>query len=106
MELEPEQIVLLTIHLSETRLDADRRAVSDLCEALEATLAQEEVGEFDGVEFEANVGTIYLYGSNAEALLAAIEPILRASPLASRIVATKRYGPAEDPNAPEERLHF
>ena len=48
-----------------------------LVEAIE----QAGVGEFDGNEFGPGEVTLFMYGSDAEALHRAVEPVLRTHPL-------------------------
>lgn len=59
------------------------------------------VGEFDGNEIGPDGATLYMYGPDAEALWAAIESVVRQSPLGPGSYAIKRYGP---PGAPETRV--
>jgi hypothetical protein len=47
-----------------------------------------------------------MYGPDADALFAAVEPILRESPLAVGGHAIKRYGKAVDPDAKNVRIDF
>ena len=66
----------------------------ELNEALEGT----EAGELDGHEIavDGSDGFLFLYGPDADALFAAIEPILRKSPLMPGADATLRYGGPDD----------
>ena len=56
------------------------------------------VGELDGHEIaiDGSDGFLFLYGPDADALFAAIEPVLRKSPVMPGADATLRYG---DPDA-------
>jgi len=97
-----EQAVLVTIDLTGDELGTgeEREAVSALGAALGAAVADAGAGEFDGDEFGGGEAVLYLYGPDAEALFAAIEPVLRADPLAGRIEVVRRAGP---PGSAEKR---
>jgi hypothetical protein len=71
-------------------LDALLALEDELSEALEGT----EIGEVDGheVAIDGSDGFLFLYGPDADALFAAIEPILRKSPVMAGADATLRYG--------------
>ncbi|MCO8275137.1 hypothetical protein M1L60_31610 [Actinoplanes sp. TRM 88003] len=58
---------------------------------VEAALAIDDAGELDGDEFGAGHVTIYLYGPDADRMLAAVESIVRRFPSPSRR-AYLRYG--------------
>jgi hypothetical protein len=47
-----------------------------------------------------------MYGPDADAPFAAIEPLLRSSPLTKAGSAIKRYGDATDPTAKEVKVKF
>lgn len=51
------------------------------------------LGECDGVEHGEHDTRIFLYGSDAEAMFRAVEPTLRAHPLAASAVVVVRRGP-------------
>ena len=59
------------------------------------------VGEFDGNEVGSDGVTLYMYGPDADTLWAAIESVVRQSPLGPGSHAIKRYG---GPGAPESRI--
>ena len=65
-----------------------------------------DAGEFDGHEFGDGSCTLFMYGPDADALFAAVEPILRASPLADGAYAVKRYGDVGEVNVREVPVHF
>jgi|EndMetStandDraft_8_1072994.scaffolds.fasta_scaffold23013_1 hypothetical protein len=76
----------------------------ELIEVLEAG----NLGELDGHEMELNGrdGTIYLYGPDADALFAAIEPVLKASLVTQGGNATLRYGDPDEPNVMEKYIEI
>jgi len=59
------------------------------------------VGEFDGNEIGPEEAVLYMYGPDADALWAAVEPALRAAPLGEGSYAVVRYG---EPGARERRV--
>ena len=71
-------------------LDALYALEDELIEALNG----KNVGELDGHEIaiDGNDGFLFLYGPDADALFAVIEPILRKSPVMPGADATLRYG--------------
>src|SRR5262245_17481536 len=68
-------------------------------DGIERALAGRGVGELDGNEVGGGTCVLFLYGPDADALLAAIEPVLRADPLTTSARVVRRYGPADDPGA-------
>lgn len=104
----PEQGVLIHLKLSDQKFGKTAEMTS--IHALEARLAEvikdKRLGELDGDEFGEGECTLYLYGPNADALFAAIEPLLRSSPLTKGGWATKRYGDAADPKSKEVKVPF
>lgn len=75
----------------------------DFEEQLEAAIASAEVGEYDGHEIAADFsdGTLYMYGPDADALFAVVQPLLAGAGLFRNARATLRYGPPED-GVPEQ----
>ena len=69
-----------------------------------AVLDGTSLGELDGHEIamDGSDGTVFLYGPDADALFAAIEPVLKASPVTQGGNATLRYGPHDMPNVLEK----
>lgn len=68
-------------------------------EELEEVLEGTGAGELDGHEIavDGSDGLLFLYGPDADALFAAIEPVLRKSAVMLGADATLRYGePGED----------
>jgi len=85
----------------------DRRpldALFALEDALVAALDGKDVGELDGNEIamDGSDGTIFLYGPDADALFAAIEPVLKSSAVTQGGNATLRYGGEDQPNVLEK----
>ena len=64
---------------------------------LEAAITANKSGEFDGDEVAVGGadGFLYMYGPDADRLLATILPILEAVPFMKGAKATKRYGPPD-----------
>jgi tetratricopeptide (TPR) repeat protein len=78
--------------------DYDLATLEDqLAEAIEP----QGLGEFDGNEFGPENVTLFLYGADAEALFAAIEPVLKAYPLCQNARVIIRQGP---PGSPEREV--
>jgi hypothetical protein len=104
----PEQAFIVTLKLSDdefgTEDEGDR--IFELSERMIRAIEQARAGEFDGNEFGGGQCTLFMYGPDADALCAAVDPILRESPLAQGAVAVKRYGDAADRNAPETRIQY
>lgn len=82
----------------------DREAVLALEDELEKLLSDGTVGELDGDEFGGNKCVLFMYGPDADRLFALIEPLLKATPIASSGYAIKRYGAADDLFASEKRV--
>jgi hypothetical protein len=103
-----EQAVIVHLKLSNDEFGTaeERDAIHTLCNALERVIESTFVGEFDGDEFGEGQCSLYMYGDDADALFAAVEPLLRASRLSRRGYAVKRYGDASDPSAREVRVDF
>ena len=80
-----EQAVIAYLPLTESSFGSERERmiVADLAGELEKTIREHGVGEFDGEEFGGGQCVIYMYGRDADLLFAAVEPIVRATPLAT-----------------------
>jgi hypothetical protein len=63
-------------------------------------------GDHDGHEFGAGEAVLYTYGGDASALFDAIRPCLDDISLRPGAYAIKRFGPATDPNALQERVEL
>src|SRR5436189_5624553 len=69
-----------------------------LAEAIET----QDAGEFDGDELGSEEIALFMYGPDADQLYAAVEPILRKSPLANVAQITLQYGA---PGGKERVIH-
>lgn len=69
-----------------------------------AVLDGTALGELDGHEIamDGSDGALFLYGPDADALFAAIEAALKASPVTQGGNATLRYGNHDTPNVLEK----
>jgi hypothetical protein len=83
-----------------------RKALYALEDQLEQALISGTVGEYDGNEVGQGEFVLYMYGQDANALFAAVEPFLKACPAAAGGYAIKRYGDASDPTAREVRVNW
>ncbi len=90
-----QQSVLVYLPLSDGEFGHpdERAAIHGLEGALAAAIEVAQAGELDGDEFGAGEATLFMYGPSADLLFAAIEPVLRASPLARNARVVLRYGP-------------
>ena len=77
-------------------LDALYALEDELHDALDG----QDVGELDGHEIamDGSDGFLFLYGPDADALFAAIEPVLRKSAVTPGADATLRYGDPDEPD--------
>jgi hypothetical protein len=99
-----DQAVL--VHLVGPALPDDVRATSDLAlleNRLTAAVAESDTGEFDANEVGASGAVLHLYGLDAEALYAAIEPVLLAHALCKGAEVTIRAGGV---GAPERHVRL
>jgi hypothetical protein len=73
-------------------------AIFDVEEQLEAAINAAGVGEFDGNEIAVDLsdGSLYMYGADAEALFAVVQPILAGAECLRNTRVTLRFGPPED----------
>jgi hypothetical protein len=81
----------------------ERRAVETLEECIEVAVARFG-GDHDGDEFGGGEAVLYTYGPDADLLFEAIRRCLVGFDVRDGAYAVKRYGPADDPNAREERI--
>jgi hypothetical protein len=72
------------------------KSIHALSDTLEAAIANNNAGEFDGDEFGGGECTLYMYGVDADSLFEAIKEPLLASPLSKGGHVIKRYGPPND----------
>ena len=89
----PQHAVLVRFAYGNT----DLSRLFALEERLEEAIVKGGVGEFDGNEVatDGSDGTLYMYGPDADALFAAVRPILLATEFTRGARATLRYGPPE-----------
>lgn len=78
----------------------ERRRLRAVEQRLSEVLGATGAGEFDGDEFGEGTVTLYMYGPDASALYAAVEPVLRSFPARPAQVLI-RYGESTDPSARE-----
>jgi hypothetical protein len=80
----------------------------DLEDQLLAALEGKNVGELDGHEIavDGSDGFLFLYGPDADALYAVIEPVLRASQVTQGGNATLRYGSHGEHNVLEKYIEI
>ena len=76
----------------------DLEPLFGLEEQLEEAIESAEVGEYDGneVAVSGSDGFLYMYGPDADALFAVVNPILASATCIRNAVATLRYGPPAD----------
>ncbi len=98
-----QHAVIATFSLSDTGWGApeDYDALEELEERLMEAIAENDVGEFDGIGRGMGVLEIFMYGPSADALWAVVEPILRDFPAHPGAYVILRAGP---PGAPEVRI--
>jgi len=105
---QPEHAVLVHLKLSgkEFGTNQERESIHALTDKLKEVINAKRLGEFDGDEFGDGGCTLYMYGPDADALFAGIEPLLRSSPVTKEATIIKRYGEAMNPNAKEVKVTF
>ena len=74
---------------------------------LESAIVAAGVGEYDGneVAVDGSDGTLYMYGPNADALLAVVKPALESCPFMKGAVVRLRYGPPGE-GVPEREVRL
>lgn len=89
-----EHAVIVQFQYGSTNLEALFSAEDQLG----AAIAAAKVGEMDGHEIAVNGsdGTFYMYGSDADKLFKAVEPVLRTIAFMKGASVTRRYGPPKD----------
>jgi hypothetical protein len=89
-----EQAVIITCNYGSTNLEA----LYGLEDRLAAKIEIEKVGEYDGNEiaYDGSQAILYMYGPDADKLLATIRPILETTSFMKGAIARVRYGPPED----------
>ena len=105
---EPEHAFIVTLILSDDQYgtEDERDRIHQFSDQLEAAIESAGAGEFDGDEFGAGTCTLYMYGPNADALFAAVDPLFKQSPLVKGARGVRRYGEASDQDAKEETVDY
>lgn len=87
----PEHAVLVLFAYGSTELSP----LFALEERLETAIATAGVGELDGNEIatDGSDGTLYMYGSDADALFAVVRPVLESTDFMRGARVRLRYGP-------------
>lgn len=103
-----EQAVIAHLPLTDHPFgsDREREAIFDLADTLRDAIDSQGVGEFDGEAWGGWLCALYMYGPDADRLVAVVQPILKAAPLARGGFVIKRYGAPEDNSAVETRLDW
>lgn len=98
--------VLVHLELSSDQFgtEAEREALFALEDEIIAALGN--LGEFDGNEFGGGECVFYIYGDNADRMLDAILPVLKASPASRGGYVVKRYGDAGDRGAGQVNIQL
>jgi hypothetical protein len=91
--------------------DGDERDLDPLYaleDELIAALDGKNLGELDGHEIaiDGSDGSLFLYGPDADALFAAIQPVLKSSPVTLGGNVTLRYGSPGQPNVLEKYIEI
>lgn len=92
----PEQAVIVFI----TSIPADS-GLDEIEDPIMDAIERADVGEFDGNEIGPDGAELYMYGPDADALWAAVRPVLEKAPIGPGSYATLRYG---EPGAREVRV--
>lgn len=90
----PEHAVIVHFNYGST----DLQPLFALEDELEDAIAAAAAGAYDGNEVAADGsdGFLYMYGPDADKLLAAVKPVLEACEFMRGATVTVRYGPPED----------
>lgn len=105
-----DQSVIVTFYNFAEKFWTDNKRSLDALFALENELAAildgKGIGELDGndIAMDGSNGRLYFYGADADALFAAIEPVLISSEVTQGGNATLRYGPIGQPNVMEKSV--
>lgn len=94
MSNTPEHAVIVHFNYGST----DLQPLFALEDKLEQAISAADAGELDGddVATDGSDGYLYMYGSDADKLFAAVEPVLKSSSFMAGATVTKRYGPPKD----------
>ncbi len=98
-----QQAVIASFKLSDADwgISEDFVDLDELEDRLMQVIEESGVGEFDGIGRGMGFLDIYMYGPDAEALWAVVEPILRDFPANPGSFVVKRYGA---PGTPEVHI--
>jgi hypothetical protein len=98
----PEHAVIVRFHYGST----DPEQLFGLEEQLEEAIIAADAGEYDGneVAVSGSDGVLYMYGPDADALFAVVKPVLASATFIRNVVATLRYGAADDMQCEEVRV--
>ena len=98
-----EQAVIVHIRLTDLPFgsERERQEINALGDELNRLIEKASVGEFDGDEYGGGECSLYMYGPDADALFAIVQPVLLSAPIAKGGFAIKRYGKAQDAKTKE-----
>ena len=101
-----EHAVIVHLKLSDGKFGTsdEQETIGELQDEIADAIDEANAGEFDGDEFGQGECVLFMYGSDADVLFAAVKPVLEASPCAKSGYAIKRYGEASDPKAREVKV--
>ena len=100
-----EQDLLVVLRLSNRQMgvQAERHALEQLAERLEAAVRDAGAGEYDGDEIGGGECVLFFCGPDVDALIAVLRPLLQREPLA-RGGSFVRLVPGPDGEPVRERL--
>ncbi len=92
--LHLEHDLLIRMRLSNRALgvNAERVAIEELADQLEAAVLEAGVGEYDGDEFGGGTCVLFFAGADADKLLAAMTPLLKRHPMGRSATVTIQRG--------------
>jgi hypothetical protein len=98
-----EQAVIVHIPLTDVPFgsERERQVLSALGDELDRVIKNKSVGEFDGDEYGGGECRLYMYGPDADALFAIVQPVLLSASITKGGFAIKRYGKGQDAKAKE-----
>jgi hypothetical protein len=99
----PRQAVIAYFKLSndDWGVPRDFAEMDEWEDGLFHAIEESGVGEFDGIGRGLGFLEFYMYGPDADALFAVVEPLIRAFPAHPGSYVVKQYG---EPGAPEVRI--
>jgi len=91
---ESEQAVIIQLPLSkELGSVSEVKSIHKIEDKIRQLLRRENVGELDGDEIGCGHCLIFLYGQDADKIVAVIEPVLKTWQALKGGTLTRRYGP-------------